>query len=700
MQPISRTGDSDWGNVPGAAGGPGVSPEVAAQEVLAENAATEAALKLTTLDPPPFIAPIVDASGRVSLAWVMWLMQLYQNRVGGSKAPNISDLETAQSLIPESEDRSRQAAARGGAELEMYLPPRDFTRDFRSVEEQLAYKSDISHSREFTREFRSVEEQLAYKSDISHSHNFTPINTPLFYGVTVEPTFVDNGNGTFTIGLGTYSLSMTVAGDLRPKPYILVGGTFTPTDGVANYLVADYNAGAPLVKLISNVDLIDERTVIPVYSIFRTGNVLNRLTWDTLGLGLPNKGHFFQVKTHRFTYWSGLGLSEAATMRVVIAAGRLFQGWVPEALAAFNSTTDLMERYYHVAGVWTKLAVTAYDNLSYDDGTNLQTLTANHYAVNWIYEVVSATSKHIYNVLGTGNYTLTQAQASTPLATPPPEISQQAVLVGRIIVKKGATTATQIDSAFSVDFTSSPSVDHNNTTGLQGGTTDEYYHLTAAEYTGTGTGVPARKVDPTFTGATSSKTVTDTAVVVNATMTVTTNINPAGASGAYPIGNYVTFTSLAACAQNLTAICSASQVTAMNRSTGTTAAWNGILVENFQAAASGAVTNLKCITVGSWGASSAGSTITNAYGIYVEALTVTGAITVAYGMKIGNIAGAASNYAIYTGSGLVRLGGEFGCNAATPRASAAVNAASTDLATVVALCNQLRAALVANGICV
>ena len=39
-----------------------------------------------------------------------------------------------------------QITARGGAELEMYLPPRDFTRDFRSVEEQLAYKSDISHS--------------------------------------------------------------------------------------------------------------------------------------------------------------------------------------------------------------------------------------------------------------------------------------------------------------------------------------------------------------------------------------------------------------------------------------------------------------------------------------------------------------------------------------------------------------------------
>ena len=42
----------------------------------------------------------------------------------------------------------------------------------------------------------------------------------------------------------------------------------------------------------------------------------------------------------------------------------------------------------------------------------------------------------------------------------------------------------------------------------------------------------------------------------------------------------------------------------------------------------------------------------------------------------------------------------FGCNSKTPQTAYSVNAASSDLVTVVALCNQLRAALVANGICV
>jgi hypothetical protein len=40
----------------------------------------------------------------------------------------------------------------------------------------------------------------------------------------------------------------------------------------------------------------------------------------------------------------------------------------------------------------------------------------------------------------------------------------------------------------------------------------------------------------------------------------------------------------------------------------------------------------------------------------------------------------------------------FACNGQALQGSAAVNAAATDLASVIALCNQLRAALIANGI--
>jgi len=90
-------------------------------------------------------------------------------------------------------------------------------------------------------------------------------------------------------------------------------------------------------------------------------------------------------------------------------------------------------------------------------------------------------------------------------------------------------------------------------------------------------------------------------------------------------------------------------------------------------------------------------TLTNAYGLFCELLHATGTC---YGLYIEPQTGGAANYAIFTNAGKVRIGGEFGCNAATPQGKATVNAACTDLPTAVALVNQLRAALVANGICV
>lgn len=42
-------------------------------------------------------------------------------------------------------------------------------------------------------------------------------------------------------------------------------------------------------------------------------------------------------------------------------------------------------------------------------------------------------------------------------------------------------------------------VAHNSTTGLQGGQANQFYHLTASEYAGTGTGAFVKATSPTFT---------------------------------------------------------------------------------------------------------------------------------------------------------------------------------------------------------
>ena len=52
------------------------------------------------------------------------------------------------------------------------------------------------------------------------------------------------------------------------------------------------------------------------------------------------------------------------------------------------------------------------------------------------------------------------------------------------------------------------SILHDDISGLQGGTAGEFYHLTSAEYSGTGSGVFARATNPTLAGLTLSGTLT------------------------------------------------------------------------------------------------------------------------------------------------------------------------------------------------
>ena len=66
--------------------------------------------------------------------------------------------------------------------------------------------------------------------------------------------------------------------------------------------------------------------------------------------------------------------------------------------------------------------------------------------------------------------------------------------------------------------------------------------------------------------------------------------------------------------------------------------------------------------------------------------------------SIGAYLGGAT-YALETTGGSVLHSGAWGCNGNTPQSKYTLNAASTDLTTVVALCNQIRTALINNGIC-
>lgn len=311
--------------------------------------------------------------------------------------------------------------------------------------------------------------------------NWVPADLVISSGAVVTPTYVDNGGGSITVNAVTANLFNNDTFIAPAKTYTLAPITATLTDLTTSYIVGDYNSGTPIIKVITDVNLINESNVVPLLTIFRSGTYLHVLDWDSLGKGLTNKTHQSIVKTQRYRRESGLGLSEFGTRNVALTAGVVWVGANKASILNIDSTSASTSMFYFLrtgSSAWTTQTVTQYNNTDYFNGATTASLSNNRYAVNWIYRGVEQ-QRHLYTVLGEGDYTLAQAQASQPPSSLPANITSHAVLVGRIIVLKGASTATQIDSAFATVFTQSAASIHNDLSGLQGGTASEYFHNTS-----------------------------------------------------------------------------------------------------------------------------------------------------------------------------------------------------------------------------
>lgn len=182
---------------------------------------------------------------------------------------------------------------------------------------------------------------------------------------------------------------------------------------------------------------------------------------------------------------TGLMISATGTRNIALTSGILWVELVNRfSIDAFNSSTTGTFTYWYRdgSGGWTTIATqTQINNTQYDDGDGtLGTLTANRYGVHWVYIVHNST---VHVVFGQDDYTLANANLTSPPVILPGLLSSYATLVGKIVIQKSAASFTSIQSPFTTTFTAGSVTNHNDLSGIQGGTTDEYYHLTSAQAT-------------------------------------------------------------------------------------------------------------------------------------------------------------------------------------------------------------------------
>lgn len=299
----------------------------------------------------------------------------------------------------------------------------------------------------------------------------------------------DDADGTITVAAGTGAIRATdsgVAQILFTDWDAEAGANVALADNDMNYLYVEYNAGAP--QLVARTAAsTDFNTDVFLGTVYRAGTDLH-LT--------PNTKHFvgdhasqmlLRMKgTAPFAQESGGILSEIGTRNITVTAGVWWSGLVTFTTATINTSgAGRFTYYYDSDGAGTFTAVTAQaviDNTQYNNPAGgLATLNNNKYGVHWVYV---AQDGAYYVVYGLGDYSLANAEdAGAPATLPPHFAESHARIIGKIIIQKSASAFTLLESAFDATFSGSVPTDHNALAALQGGTTDEYYHLTAAQHT-------------------------------------------------------------------------------------------------------------------------------------------------------------------------------------------------------------------------
>lgn len=321
----------------------------------------------------------------------------------------------------------------------------------------------------------------AYTADLSFKNN-NPVGV-----VYNNNTWINNGDGTMTLPDTEVILYDNENYTGNSKTYSVTGGTtgteFTGlVDEDTNYIYIDYNSGNPQYVVTTTEPNYLRSDRAKFITLYRISNFLHILDWNHEGSGLANKLLQRQYGVNFIERESGLSLDLSGSTNIVtLSAGVTWNGIKRQELNSVNSSADTFFTVYHSGGTFTyDTTGTTINNFYYDNGTDLIELSNNRYVVNWFYRGVESDS-HLYQVIGSNQYRFISVAQLETAPVIPELVSSHTILVGRIIIRKNATSGT-IESAFETSFAASQVTSHNDLSGIQGGATDQYYHLTNNEY--------------------------------------------------------------------------------------------------------------------------------------------------------------------------------------------------------------------------
>jgi len=263
------------------------------------------------------------------------------------------------------------------------------------------------------------------------------------------PTVTDNGDGTVDIDSCTVILKATTVDS--PKSYTIAAITNQAlTDLSINYVIVDYNAGAPIYSISTAPSTVNYINVIAIGQIYRSGTVLITSMQGINANSVVTNLQALQIRKFGLTDAQGMYMSTPGSTKFASTLGLLYFGTNVTTVPAIDTNvTGTVKTLWRVGTTWTATVNANWDSSNYNQTASaLTAMTTDYYN---FYDVYYLLGYGYYLVMGQNQY-LTDLLAATAdmLTTVPPSIgiNKMSIYCGRFTFKANTTVAVTIISAF------------------------------------------------------------------------------------------------------------------------------------------------------------------------------------------------------------------------------------------------------------
>lgn len=359
----------------------------------------------------------------------------------------------------------------------------------------------------------------SYLTNLSDFYNFSQSGGH-FEGFDIT----DNGDGSINVSGGT--------GLLREEPIEtsrLITIKFNPvnnlylTDNQQSYLVAN-NQGS--IYIVNSQNDFNCMNICIIANMFRDGTHIDYMksTANNIDSNRKYRRKEFQQKGI-VEIGQGSKVSNPSGLYIYVSAGsfqHILSNVDSTAIDTLNGDT-FVSYYRNGSGGQNKIEdLVEIDNLHYDDGSGtLGNLNSGKQTSFQVFQIPTSHGNHVIVVYDQNiptNSLVDQEILSLPTNLPPIAVTLGCP-IAQIIIQKSSTYINEIRNVENITFVSNSSTLHNNLNGLQGGTLNEYYHLTNTEANNVG-------IIPTL----QSNLNTETSNRISSDSTLQTQINNLNAS--------------------------------------------------------------------------------------------------------------------------------------------------------------------------